>query len=61
MRERTEEKKELVTQLGSGGVGFGPGLSDAKAFSFMTQPLNLIMSEKERQGVYDYECTDYHQ
>lgn len=62
-REGWEKGQKLVTQLASGGVGFGPGPTDAKtrAFSFMTQPSNVIMSEKERQGVYDYDYNNYHQ
>ena len=62
-REGREKGQKLVTRLTSGGVGFGPGPTDAKAraFSFMMQPSNIIMSEKERQGVYDYDYNNYHQ
>ena len=56
-----EKKGRIWSQLTSGGVWFEPGPNDtkARAFSFVTQPSNIIMSEKERQGVCDH--NSYHQ
>ena len=54
----------MVLQLGSGGEAFGPCPCDAKAMafsSFMTQPSNTLVSEKERERVRDDECNNYHQ
>ena len=58
---QAEKKGRIWSQLTSGGVRFEPGPNNtmARAFSFMTQPSNIIMSEKERQGVCDH--NSYHQ
>ena len=47
-----EKKGRIWSQLTSGGIRFesGPNDSKARAFSFMTQPSNIRMSEKEKQA-----------
>ena len=59
--KRGERKGRIWSQLTRGGVRFKPGPHDtkARAFSFMTQPSNIIVSGKERQAVCD--DNSYHQ
>ena len=47
-----EKKGRIWSQLTSGGIRFESGPNDckARAFSFMTQPSNISMSEKQKQA-----------